>query len=390
MINVIMDEVLNKIKNICFDNIKIKGLYERFDYEIPLKVIEDLAIFYGLNGIGKTTILKLINLFSHSIFEKVFEINFTQIDFKLISHPTSDFYFEFFISLFNSKSKKILFSFKSEGFNLEHEYTDINELGVMFRMIREIRVPEIILYENIEEESEISCQEPHDFFGSLLSNVNCLYIESLRNNIMDLNILDKFYKKKIKEYKKAKKEKRKAKKEKRKADKYVRKFKVGPLSSLEILNDLMDYFFEAKLNYVSNGIAYLYFHNITDNFKHEIQLYKEILNSLLDFKEILINENGLKCILENNEELPLKDLSSGEKNLLIMFYEILFDAHDYSLILVDEPEISLNINWHYDFIEILKDIRNLKHFQFIIATHSPQIVNENITNCIDMKQKDIQ
>ena len=144
------------------------------------------------------------------------------------------------------------------------------------------------------------------------------------------------------------------------------------------------------MNYVSNGIAYLYFHNITDNFKHEIQLYKEILNSLLDFKEILINENGLKCILENNEELPLKDLSSGEKNLLIMFYEILFDAHDYSLILVDEPEISLNINWHYDFIEILKDIRNLKHFQFIIATHSPQIVNENITNCIDMKQKDIQ
>ena len=83
--------------------------------------------------------------------------------------------------------------------------------------------------------------------------------------------------------------------------------------------------------------------------------------------------------------MPLTKLSSGEKNLIIMLYEILFNAHNYSIILVDEPEISLNINWHYNFIEILKEIKEFKKFQYIIATHSPQIVNDNISKCIDLK-----
>lgn len=378
MIKMNMDEVLNKIENICFENIQIKNLFNKFDYEISLREIDDLAILYGLNGIGKTTILKIINFFSYSIFEEIFKIEFEQIVFQLIPIPSSEFLFEFIVDLINTNTKKIKITFKSEIFELEQEYTNIDEISVIFRMIREIRVPEKILYENINEESEISCQEPHDFFGSLLAYINCWYIQSLRNNIKDFNILDSFYKNKRKEYKKAKKEKKKA-------DKQIRKFKVEPFSSIEILNDLMEYFFEEKLNYVSNGIVYLYFHNIVDGFKQEIDLYKEIINSLLDFKKILIDKSGLKCILENNEELPLKNLSSGEKNFIIMFYEILFDAHEYSLILVDEPEISLNINWHYDFIEILKDIKKLKQYQFIIATHSPQIVNENISNCIDMK-----
>lgn len=78
-------------------------------------------------------------------------------------------------------------------------------------------------------------------------------------------------------------------------------------------------------------------------------------------------------------------MNSGEKNLIIMLYDILFNAHEYSIILVDEPEISLNINWHYDFIDILKEIKELKLFQYIIATHSPQIVNDNISKCIDLK-----
>ncbi len=373
-----MDEVFKKIENLDIEEIHIKGLFGRFDYEIPLKSIGNLAILYGLNGIGKTTILKLIDMFSYSIFEEIYKIKFEEIVFKLIPSQSSDFSFEFFVYLFNSNSKVIRFSFKSEKFNLEQEYSDIHEIGIIFRMIREIRVPEKILYDGNEEESEISCQEPHDFFASLLSHINCWYIQSLRNNIKDFNILDAFYKTKRKEYKQAIRDKKKA-------DKQIMKFKVEPFSSIEILNEIMDYFFQEKLNQVSDGIVYLYTHNIINEFKQEIGMYEEIINSLLDFKKIEIDKDGLKCILENNEILPLTKLSSGEKNLIIMLYEILFNAHNYSIILVDEPEISLNINWHYDFIEILKEIKELKNFQYIIATHSPQIVNDNISNCIDLK-----
>lgn len=373
-----MDEVLKKIENLSIEEIHIKGLFGKFDYEIPLKRIGNLAILYGLNGIGKTTILKLIDMFSYSIFEEIYKIKFEEIVFKLIPSQSSDFPFVFFVYLFNTNSKILKFSFKSEIFNLEQEYSDIHETGIIFRMIREIRVPEKILYDVIKVESEISCQEPHDFFASLLSHINCWYIQSLRNNINDFNILDSFYKNKRKEYKQAIKDKKKV-------DKQIRKFKVEPFSSIEILNEIMDYFFQEKLNEVSDGIVYLYTHNIKNEFKIEIGMYEEIINSLLDFKKIKIDKDGLKCILENNEILPLTKLSSGEKNLIIMLYEILFNAHNYSIILVDEPEISLNINWHYDFIDILKEIKELKKFQYIIATHSPQIVNDNISKCIDLK-----
>jgi energy-coupling factor transporter ATP-binding protein EcfA2 len=76
--------------------------------------------------------------------------------------------------------------------------------------------------------------------------------------------------------------------------------------------------------------------------------------------------------------LTPEQLSSGEKHLLIIIYNILFRIQDNSLILIDEPEISLHISWQIKFIEILKKILELedkKNVQILIATHSPQIIN---------------
>ena len=42
-------------------NISIRGLFGTFDHEIPMFQHEPITIIHGQNGVGKTSILKLIS-----------------------------------------------------------------------------------------------------------------------------------------------------------------------------------------------------------------------------------------------------------------------------------------------------------------------------------------
>jgi predicted ATPase len=61
---------------------------------------------------------------------------------------------------------------------------------------------------------------------------------------------------------------------------------------------------------------------------------------------------------------------------LIMLYELLFTDRPNSLILIDEPEISLHVEWQIAFLEDLQQIAKIASHDVVIATHSPQIVND--------------
>jgi predicted ATP-binding protein involved in virulence len=69
-------------------------------------------------------------------------------------------------------------------------------------------------------------------------------------------------------------------------------------------------------------------------------------------------------------------LSSGEQHELVMIYDLLFRVPDNALILIDEPELSLHVAWQKKFIPDLQEIQKLRSIQVIIATHSPQIIND--------------
>ena len=50
------------------ENISVRGLFDRFDHDLPLDPCERIAIIYGPNGFGKTMILRMVNaLFNSSI-----------------------------------------------------------------------------------------------------------------------------------------------------------------------------------------------------------------------------------------------------------------------------------------------------------------------------------
>ncbi|WBX87842.1 AAA family ATPase [Achromobacter mucicolens] len=78
---------------------------------------------------------------------------------------------------------------------------------------------------------------------------------------------------------------------------------------------------------------------------------------------------------ENYGPMSLKRASSGEQCLLMMMFGIAGHITNDSIILIDEPEISLHPHWQEEFIIMLTNtFSSYSGCQFIIATHSPQIV----------------
>lgn len=119
--------------------------------------------------------------------------------------------------------------------------------------------------------------------------------------------------------------------------------------------------------------------SVYDDLLSKIELFVNILNEKrFAFKSIVINgTQGFYFQLSNGQKLNLTDLSSGEQQEVVLLYELLFKTNPNTLILIDEPEISLHVMWQKAFIQDLQSIAKMKQISFLVATHSPQIINDN-------------
>jgi predicted ATP-binding protein involved in virulence len=87
--------------------------------------------------------------------------------------------------------------------------------------------------------------------------------------------------------------------------------------------------------------------------------------------------------------LDVNKLSSGEQNEIILLYNMIFEVGDNSLLLIDEPEISLHVAWQNHFIDNLETIAENKKIQIIVATHSPQIIGDRWESCFDLCEQSV-
>jgi predicted ATP-binding protein involved in virulence len=85
---------------------------------------------------------------------------------------------------------------------------------------------------------------------------------------------------------------------------------------------------------------------------------------------------GLVAKTSDENDLDLSSLSSGEQHELVMLYDLLFHVKPNTLVLLDEPELSLHITWQKAFLEDLLKVVSETTFDVLIATHSPFIVGE--------------
>jgi len=108
--------------------------------------------------------------------------------------------------------------------------------------------------------------------------------------------------------------------------------------------------------------------------------FLKTMNELLNGKSLELDakKDGITVRLHGppSKQIPLSSLSSGEQHLLVLFYDVIF-APDRSatLLMIDEPEISLHVAWQYKFIDLLERACALSRCQAVVATHSPQIVS---------------
>ncbi|MBD2148228.1 AAA family ATPase [Sphaerospermopsis sp. FACHB-1194] len=98
----------------------------------------------------------------------------------------------------------------------------------------------------------------------------------------------------------------------------------------------------------------------------------EIINNLFTHTDKKFDEKEFNFIKEGiqNPILP-QDLSSGEKQILIILLKTLLQDKQPYILSMDEPEISLHIDWQRSLIENIRQIN--PNCQIIITTHSPTI-----------------
>lgn len=87
-------------------------------------------------------------------------------------------------------------------------------------------------------------------------------------------------------------------------------------------------------------------------------------------KKVRLTPRSLVVTSRDATELPVEALSSGEKQLLRLFVEC--RAAGKSAIIIDEPELSMHVDWQHSLIESMRLIN--PEAQIIVATHSPEIM----------------
>lgn len=121
------------------------------------------------------------------------------------------------------------------------------------------------------------------------------------------------------------------------------------------------------------------------NMMNELELEKQMLSSinlLIDtFNRFLIN--GKELVIKNEQiyvkvgriKHSISELSSGERHILTFLCLVLFEGGKRNILIIDEPEISLNIKWQRELLSLFSEL--IPKTQIIVASHSPSLANRN-------------
>lgn len=401
----------------------VKGLFHTFDHEITFQSGK-IGIIIGENGIGKTTILQIIN----SIFTKKFDFLFT-IDFDTIEIEFSKDKWTINKKennlIINKTGEKKPFvvkpmneneSFFSRRFMIpisENEWFDTRMGGHLTRddVIRRYGYDPIIQPEDMPKwfedavdrnrvifiktqrlyrteyerdrdvrKLEYMVKTYSDDLVQLLQKDNAIFTSS------SIQLDSTFPVRLLKELGKSRKPEDIKTIINNISDLISYR---NLLSSVGIIDKQEDEFISNSLEKLNNdsalSILSLY---ISDNKKklevfdktaRKLDILLKVINKRFKHKKLSIDKNKGFIITSNSENriIEVEKLSSGEQNELIIFYNLLFKTNSNDLVLIDEPEISLHIAWQQRLISDLTEIADETGISLLVSTHSPDIIGDN-------------
>ena len=168
------------------------------------------------------------------------------------------------------------------------------------------------------------------------------------------------------------------------------------LKEIGLLNEQQEYPFDTnaldRLDETQQSVMTLYVDDTVkklaelEDLARRTRLLLDNVNRKFHHKQIRIDrddrddrddrEHGLVAEGEKSKLLPLNKLSSGEQHELVLHYDLLFRVSPNTLVLIDEPELSLHVTWQKRFLPDLLEIVAMAKCDVLIATHSPFIVGD--------------
>lgn len=116
--------------------------------------------------------------------------------------------------------------------------------------------------------------------------------------------------------------------------------------------------------------------------------FAEICNSYLRNSTVHYDKQQFRCEIEaqydNQDGISrsevLRQLSSGEKQIVALFSKLNIEDRNDLLVLIDEPELSLSINWQRRFLPDVVASRNC--CGLLATTHSPFIFDNDLISYV--------
>lgn len=132
--------------------------------------------------------------------------------------------------------------------------------------------------------------------------------------------------------------------------------------------DALDYLFDTISYFCQSLNNYLYKKHVIYSVKEGFKFYQ--------------NSNEMPLFDNEKDEIGVKKLSSGERQLLSLFIMVIRKSNVCPIIIIDEPEISLNIKWQRRLLETLNYFVRDSDAQFVVATHSFEILSSHLKNTV--------
>lgn len=361
--------------------IKLFGLY---DYKLTFQTQNNIPTFItGPNGYGKTTILNIIDRLYRSDFEYIRTLPFARIR-CVFETPESDTVHHYYLHI-----DKILME------NGPDMISFILRDGTMHQIVSDFTYPpqvgdDLSLFFNAEKHYYITDRRltlPLDLDKHILLNAAKDNANQFKDVLYDLkeSISTSLQVSQLKFTNGISNEDFVARKREI-IQKFTPLINIG-LISFEIpeYNKQNSLFLNATLDAYDNA------YNANAKKIERIQLFQDIIKQY-DFsnKQMQIKlDYGYRFVATNDERtiLELEYLSSGEQHILVQTYDLLFNAPQGALVLVDEPELSAHLAWQALYLRTMKRIINLTKIQCLVATHSPMIFESNWDIAIDLYEQ---
>jgi len=446
--------------------ILVTNLFGVFEYVIPLNMEEHITIIHGKNGVGKTTLLRLINSFFQLRYSELRAIPFSNL--KIGFNNDDNIKVNKANKETNKKGKsdsdernRLTFYFENQSNNNIKEFSpDFIIKEEKRRALNAVRVIEDIIpglerigvrkWLYIPTREELSLEEVLERFSEVISEDNFItptanWLKELTNSInvrfieyqrlLNSKYNNQNFKRYGRQFRSPLMSPSVASYSEELADNIQTKLtEYGTLSqSLDRtfparvvqqkqLPELTDEELRQKVNeleekrsklieagllnrdedpnfqiqgYIDEStkkILSVYIEDVDkklsvfNEIARKTDLIKRIINEKFSYKQINISKNkGFTFTTDDGNSLSPTNLSSGEQHELVLLYELLFKVKPNSLILIDEPELSLHVEWQVQFLKDLQEITKLSNIDVLIATHSPDIIHDRWDLTVELK-----